>query len=444
MFKNLTEKIKKTSNKNKIFLILTIIFIFMLILNFITPLIADDYSYAMMRDNTPIQNIYDIIINQIGHYFNWGGRTVAHTIAQIFLALLGKNIFNIFNSLVYVLLIYLIYKLAKPKDEDRPILLLVIHLFLWFVLPVFGQTCLWLIGSCNYLWTTLIILIFLNFYKNIDFKKNSIKKIFLMFILGLIAGWTNENTSFGLLVITLGILISTKISNKKEELPIWTISGFIGSLIGFLILILAPGNFLRNDEFANEYSIVATLIKRILDATKGITEYLFPLLLIVIILITILLYQKKKIKPIILLYLTGSFFTIYSMALSPTFPERAWFGVIIFMIIPIINLLYDILKLHKIFNFILTDLCIIFSIIFVTTYIEAFQDILKLKITWDARIEYIEYQKDNNILDIEVGGFYTENKYNPNYQLADLSEKSSDWPNADISDYFNITSLKKK
>ena len=80
----------------------------MLILNFLTPLLADDYSYSLNLSEKRISSIIDIFDYQVWHYFNWGGRTVAHTLAQIFLVF-PKAVFNILNSFIYTVLIYLIY-----------------------------------------------------------------------------------------------------------------------------------------------------------------------------------------------------------------------------------------------------------------------------------------------------------------------------------------------
>ena len=191
------EKIKniKLSKKQQTIIILASIFIMMLVLNLLTPLLADDYSYSLSTDNTKINSLMDIINYQIQHYLHWGGRTVAHTIAQCFL-MFPKFIFSIVNSLMYIILIYLIYLHAKDNSTtQKPILLLLIHLGLWFLLPVFGQTCLWLVGSCNYLWTTVIILLLLLQYRKSSGNNDTIKQVIGTFLLGIIAGWTNENTS---------------------------------------------------------------------------------------------------------------------------------------------------------------------------------------------------------------------------------------------------------
>ena len=71
--------------------------------NFLTPLLADDYSYGLNLANNKLTGIIDIYNYQIWHYFNWGGRTIAHTFAQTLL-MFPNTIFNIVNSIIYTCL----------------------------------------------------------------------------------------------------------------------------------------------------------------------------------------------------------------------------------------------------------------------------------------------------------------------------------------------------
>lgn len=113
-------KLKKHLETNKklreSIIILILIFFLFLILNILTPIIADDFGYALNLDKNHLRGIKDIINFQIVHYNAWGGRSVAHTIAQFFL-MLPKWIFNIFNSLCFTCLIYFIYSISKNKKR---------------------------------------------------------------------------------------------------------------------------------------------------------------------------------------------------------------------------------------------------------------------------------------------------------------------------------------
>ena len=430
----------KITKKQITIVIFSVIFIFMFVLNFLTPLIADDFSYSFGADGR-IKNLYDIYNKQVDHYFTWGGRTVAHTVAQIFL-LFPKIIFSIANTFAYVLLIYLIYRIVRGKSEDKPILVIAINLLLWFVLPVFGQTCLWLIGSCNYLWTTDIILIFILKYMENKPTKRKILSMILMFLLGIIAGWTNENTAVGTIFIVVASLFFMK--KSKVKLEKWHISGAVGIVIGFILLIAAPGNYARNELFVDNTSVIVKWIYRAVNYSISFVDILKPLILFTIILVTINIYYKKKIEKNVIVYLIAAVLTVYSMVLSPTFPERAWFGVIIYAIIADMYLLYNVDKLNRVYTYIIADVVLVFLTLYCSQYLNTALGIKELKSTWNSRIDYIESEKANNNFNVKVERYVTLDKHNPNYKLEDIAADEGTWPNNDIAKYFGIQGISSK
>jgi len=433
-------KKSKISNKSLVLIMLGCIFLLMLILNYLTPLIADDFSYSFGLDGR-IKDFVDIVQNQFHHYFNWGGRVVAHFIGQTFL-MFPKIIFSILNAAMYTLLVWLIYANAKGSHDDNPKMIIIINLALWFVLPVFGQTCLWLIGSCNYLWTMVIILAFSLVYRK-NVIKDSIFSIMGLLLLGIIAGWTNENTSFGLIVLIFGLLLFAK--RNGEKLKKWQISGFIGSVVGFITLIIAPGNFIRSEEFVDDTFILIKFLKRGLDYTASMVDILLPLIIVTVILISLIIYYKKKINNNIYPFIAASIFAVYSMIASPYFPERAWFGVVVFMLISVMILLFDVDELmfkKKAYNTIIGVVIAILAIMYFGDYCRSTLDIYNFNNVWDKRIAYIEREKVNNNYDVVVSKYDTGNSKNPAYGLGDLTTNPDTWPNEAVSRYFGLKSIK--
>lgn len=434
------KKISNFLNKNQKKIFLVLIFASMLILNFLTPLLADDYSYGLNLNGKRISSIIDIFDYQVWHYFNWGGRTIAHTLAQTFL-ILPKAIFNVLNSFIYTVLIYLIYLHGKlnRKNKEQPYILLLIHLLLWFMIPVFGQSFIWLIGSCNYLWTTVIILYFLWLY-----RKNSLSEkwynLLFMFILGLLAGWTNENTSAGLIIILVFSFIINKVETRKFKLSKTRLFGIIGTLAGFVIMICAPGNYIRSAEFKDDTFIIIKIIKRAFDITNNLENIILPLLIVIIILISLKIYHKKKIEKEAYTFILGGFAAIYAMVLSPTFPKRAWTGAIIFFVIAIAILIYDLDTINRLYKFILVDFCIILSIIYIGQYINTARDINYLRHTWNDRIDIINESSKDKIF--EFYKYETYNSKNPAYDLSDIGDNPEVWPNNSISKYYGINGIK--
>lgn len=441
--KKLLEKLKniKISTKVQIRAYLLIIFISMLILNVLTPLIADDYSFAINIKGEHLRGLKDIIDVQANYYLSWGGRIIAHTIGQTFL-LFPKIIFSICNSIVYTALVYLIYKHAKNENDDKPLVLPIIHLLMFFAVPVFGQTTIWLIGSCNYLWTTTIILFFLYEMKS-GFKDTKLR-IMLMFLLGIIAGWTNENSGVGVVVIAfLTILFHNLKITKKKKLKFnivkYQIAGTIGTLIGFAGMILAPGNYVRSSMFPSKDPFIIRIIKRTIECTECLYDNILLLVIITIVLITLNIYHKKQIDKKVWIYLTGAFLAIYSMVMAPGFAERAWFGVIAFMNVGIFTLIFNLEECHRIYKLIMINVVLIGSLFFIKEYTILSYDILKLRNIWNDRIEQIEKSKKK---EYEFEMFISNNKKNPNYGIADIVDKEHEWPNNTMEEYFHVESIK--
>lgn len=428
--------LKKNAERRKIYLVLGMIFLLTLLLNILTPIIADDFGYSLNLDKEHLRGLKDIINFQIVHYNYWGGRSVAHTLVQLFLYL-PKWIFNVLNSLCYTILIYLIYKIAKQDRNDNYYLLGIIFFALYFLTPVFGQNILWLTGSCNYLWTTTIILFLINLYLT-NRNDSPIYRIFIFF-LGLISGWTNENSAVGLIVI-LSLLTFLEIKDNKK-IKVWKISGLIGSAFGFIIMIAAPGNYIRSSGYSEDISLIYKLFQRFLACTVGIFKYLLPLIVCLGVILIIFKFQKRKINRNLYIFLIGSIFTIYSMVMSPTFPERAWFSIIVFLLIATMTLVFN-LEIKARASKYLKFLTIIIVLLFIVDYQKLIIDINSLNKTWSYRIEYINEHKSDK--EIVLSSYKTTNRKNPLYGQIDITNNPKEWPNTDMEKYFKVESIAAK
>lgn len=252
----------------KIWLTLFIIFLIMFGLNYLMPLcFGDDYIYAFIW---PGQSMYiplpegvervsgfrDIIVSQWSHYLTGNGRTPAHLLVQFFVWQ-DKLLFDIFNSLIFVFLILEIYWISNKgevtfkKIDIMP--LCFIFFSLWAFTINFAGVFLWISGACNYLWMMALVLSFLILYvrkyqqMKKTFDQSGLKKYFV-FIWGLLAGWTNENTICWIILI-LGLWLL--LNRKLKEVEIWMWCGLVGLCGGYLFLIFAPGNIIRASSYVN-------------------------------------------------------------------------------------------------------------------------------------------------------------------------------------------------
>ncbi|MFI3237937.1 MAG: DUF6056 family protein [Lachnospiraceae bacterium] len=153
------------NEKRKVGVIIGIVFVVMYVLNVLTPMIADDYNYCFsFSSGVRITNLSEIVSSMNGHYYSMNGRIYAHTLAQIFL-LMGMGIFDVLNTFAFIALGYCMYRMVLVHGEHKWSLLAILYTAMFMCIPAFGQTMLWLVGSSNYLWTTLTMLVFLLPYR---------------------------------------------------------------------------------------------------------------------------------------------------------------------------------------------------------------------------------------------------------------------------------------
>lgn len=397
---------KKILNEKNI--ILFIIFISMLSLNYLYPYISDDYTYMYKYDNFErIKNISDIFFSMKDHYFLWGGRVLAHSLASVFL-LLPKNIFNICNSIMYTIFIYLIYLIGRRNNKDNYNYLFIIHLLIWFINISFGEVTLWLTGSCNYLWTSVIILLFLYLFH----KEN--KNVIIFSILGILAGMCNENFSLSIIFVCILFVIFNKNYRNKNNYI-----GIIFLIIGYLFLFLAPGNFIRASAGVNN---IITITQKILYLIK-----VFSLLIIFILLLSYVLYKKNKLKKDYLIYILGSIMCILFLVVAPTFSLRATIGTLIYNLIIIIDILFS-------FKFDLNKyIYLILGIIYLISYLYTLQDTYNLN-------KYINNLNNFKNKDVVINRYKRTTKRVINLDM--FNSYKNDIINKKIAKYYHLKSIK--
>lgn len=406
------------------------VFILMFILNLFTPMLLDDYSYSLTFDRSRrIHNLIDIVQFLSIHYYRWGGRVLAHFIAQVFL-LFPRWIFSVFNSLIFVvegLLIYCIVRIQNgKKKKDQYLFLLLIYLLLWFCNPIFGQINFWLIGSCNYLWTMVIML----FYVYLLLSHHSGKwNTLLLLLFGLLAGMCNENTS--LAIIGMSFLIS--LFDKKNRKIICL--SVLFCLFGYLFLMIAPGNSARMVSTSNSSFSILSLFQIAHFQFRNIYCYfLIPFLAFSV--LVFLAWKKYKIKEI-LYYYVGLLISFFSLLGSPVILLRYFYSSIIFMILIIIAILWNLKKESIIQKGIIVLLCF-FSVHYSLCVVDFYHYSSFYHKRENAILEAVSKKKDVVYLSI----YDSNNSKIPTYlDLDDLSTDYDSFPNNYMEKYYGISKI---
>lgn len=210
------------------------VFIFMLVLNSMLPYISDDVHFKFVwtdfytsENDRPMTNLADIIESCKNYYNMSGGRVILHFLCFIFV-MLPKPIFNVVNSLFFVLLGIVTYKIAAHgcgENKQPPVgLLPLIYAIYLLDTPSFGDNCLWLSGSINYLWSCVLLLA--DVYLIIKYVPRGDTKTLLLCAFPIMLSAALNETTGGILLLTGCIVLIRQIKQIYIYIYIWQYAQF--------------------------------------------------------------------------------------------------------------------------------------------------------------------------------------------------------------------------
>ena len=419
-------------------------FVMIYVYNVFTPLMSDD----LLFDTSIYHSFMDILKQEYWQYMNWNGRSVLQILTKIF-TILPKSVFDICNSMCYVAAMLVIYWNIKGKKSYDIFLYVLINLCVWVFCVDFSQTILWLAGACNYLWGIFIILSFIAVYRYYLEKgaeiKNKVLAGILLFVTGMLAGWGNENTSGGAILIILLFTAKYYYENKKVEKIM--LSGIIGSVIGFLFLLLAPGNAVRSAMVTaeEEYSGIAAYVSRGLKVLKAMDDYLL-VYVVVICLLGAYFYYNREYKLIdfaqTAIFAFASVATAAVLIMTAEPMARAYFGANIYMMIAALQMVQMIREEDTLLISLKTGGIIAAAIAMLFVYVEEGSNLVRIRREINIREAYIMEEKAKGESDLTLPMLRPqfESKYSMAH-LVDLSEDESNWNNNIYKDAYGIDEL---
>ena len=327
-------------------------FILILLYNIFTPYFSDDLSYLLEVQNK--NSLFDLLKLTFNVYMESNTRVVGHFFS-FFLASISMPLFNILNSGVFVLLIYLIYIniIFGSKKRYDTFLFLFILFFFWRYVVEFGDTMLWLSGTASYLWPMTIMLAFIFFYRYLLASDkpyhNPLVYIALLFI-AVLAGSCNENTSGGtflLMLIFTAIRMSELKKEHKKYIRTEMIVAVVGILCGYIGLLASPGAYKRLGSVVERHSGIVGLFSRLYKCIVSIHNLFFGLLvifLIITIYVIVVHNKRKQVLVEVMPFFFASIATAFALVLIPQPTTRAFYGAGVFLIIACLKsfvLLFD-------------------------------------------------------------------------------------------------------
>ncbi len=420
-------------------------------LNAATPMIADDFTFAyVFRTTDRVRSIADILHSQWVFYLTRNGRIVGGFFAQL-AVLMGKPAFNVANSLAFLALVLLVYFNANGLRRIRVSLLIAIPLLLWFALPSFGQSMLFVAAASNYLWlSVLVLLALLPFRIHAEWSyaiPDTLPLALAMAPIGVLAGFTNENVGPTLVLLLAAFLVYYR--RTRVAIPKWAVTGTASALLGAALLVGSSGNYATLSELGSTASspTAAVLLDRFATVTHAIfLDNLFALAVLFAVLALIVWDRQEGSRGSVAvgcLYLGAAFVAAYAMVLSPFFPPRAWTGILVFAITAV-GVVYSALDLEsalarRLVVVVVTAGVVMFAVRFAYVYTA---DLLVTSRKWDERIAAIEAAKARGDLEVVVPRIEALTTYNAGYGIEDLSLRPDEWPNADMARYFGLVSIR--
>lgn len=428
-----------------------VIFALIYALNRLFPLFSDDWGYSFVYGtDARVENLSDLFWSQYNHYFAWGGRSIVHMIAQAML-MMNFSWMCLINAMAYTAFIYAIYKISNKGNKTNPVLFFLLSIAIWFAQPAFCATVLWKTGAANYLWGTLIVILFIYLYHDCYRTKrikNSKIKTISVFFLGIIAGWTNENIAIGLIVYIILLLFLFRY--EKLVIPKWAVSGLAGAIAGTAVMLAAPGNYIRAKMIYKIYAednisgtdLIYLNMKTMLSYFLG---YLLPILCVWLILM-IVYYKYPKdgfVKRNIIwgasLFVVTGLISFLAMITSPTFPDRALFGIITLLIIPI-GIIYSDIEMKKIWLKAVNILGIaVLLSLFCIDYHWKYEALSRVSLLWEEREKIVEDRKREGGDDVVfTNPFYIHAKY----FIHDLSDDPIYWENKSYARFYGLKEVR--
>ena len=242
---------KITINKKYSLIFLSVFILLMLYIHKFIYLGGDDFIYGSYVKG----DITEFFNNHIYHYMFKNGRAIVHFIVTLFL-IFDVYLWRIINPLTICCLIILISKLTNSdKEKYKKAITLSIMLVSFISINISREAIYWLDGSFNYLYPMVLFL--LNIYlvnKSIENNKN----YWYLPILGFVVGATVEQVGLMTIGVLFLILIDRLFINKNKVDMILYVN-FIATILGYLTVVLAPGNFVRSSKQSPE--IVGNIIQ---------------------------------------------------------------------------------------------------------------------------------------------------------------------------------------
>ena len=310
----------------------------------------------------------------------------------------------------------------------------------------------WMCGSANYLWASLPVLLMIYVYRREAVYQGEVFTSVILsvpfFVLGIVAGWAMEIISAGMLVIITLYLLYFYRRNHKVKISL--ICGYVGALIGFAMLVFAPGNAVRSGADSGISGVfLFGVISYYWIMCIGFICGLWIILIMALKNKVVSEKESKALRDISLqslIFAVAAFASAYCMLAASYSPERTWFIVCVYAVIAVGILYGDLsLKTGELFTKYIRVVIIFISLITLTQIADTMIYSRECAVQTDNRAVLILKQKEEGIRDVSVPiithAYPLRAKHDALTGLSDITTDSTYWINASIAKYYGVDSV---
>lgn len=206
-----------------------------------SPWVSDDYSFSSIFPGCT--GMWDM---QVQEYYEWSGKFIGHFTSRILLR--GPVwLHPLLTSIAFLLLVTggsLLALGAQWRERLSAWHIAVMAGLVWIALPAFGTVFFWRTGTGDYGYSLMWGVLFLVPYRIWADKADLRMPGGLLYALvGVLAGWSNENVGMLVLLAALGVTLFRW--RTSRSVPAWALSGIAGAAFGWGMMMAAPGNAVR-------------------------------------------------------------------------------------------------------------------------------------------------------------------------------------------------------
>ena len=422
--------------KQVFFVILILLFLLMLVLNTLTPWIADDYHYAYsFATDEKLTSVWEIFPSLKIHAHIMNGRYTPHFLVQLF-TLLPWWLFDVCNSVVFVLMILGMHRLVCGPRQYDLWMLCGLTAAVFVLVPGFGPSFLWMAGSCNYLWCDVLLVWLLVPFADAVLERDCKIPCFIhisMIPAALFFGNMSQNVSAG--GVMLMVLAMLWLLWKKKSVRWWMILTALAAFSGWLLCMSAPADIGRIQYGTPN---LGQIMDNFQLAASMMIEYGTVPSVVLLVLIGMTWGETPghvRIAVAIGLF-AAAIACNYAMAVSTYYPDRAFTGTALMLIC---GCAIALPKRQRPGLKVCLTLCLAF--LMCTTLLHALPDMYDCYAMYHDRENQVTQAAANGETELITFGIESRSRYDGFYQLHDLTIYPEATANLYYARYHGLNSI---